>query len=113
MNDSRLLRLNYRIRIGLCCLLTHIFFLTSSGQTLTEHTLRRGDLDRMYLSYTPAGLTTGKTYPLNLDKVNEIFPDYWICSNEKAKKLLGFQPQYDLATGMADAVKWYRQNHWL
>lgn len=59
------------------------------------------------------GKLTGKTYPLNIDKLNEILPDYWICSNQKAKDLLNFTPKYDLKTGMANAIEWYKKNRWL
>jgi nucleoside-diphosphate-sugar epimerase len=59
------------------------------------------------------GSVIGKTFPLNRDKVNEILPDYWICSTEKAKQKLGYNPKYDLSTGMADAIQWYREQKWL
>ncbi|MCM2323481.1 MAG: NAD-dependent epimerase/dehydratase family protein [Oligoflexia bacterium] len=60
-----------------------------------------------------AGKLAGRSFPLNLDKLNEILPDYWICTNRKAKEKLGFRPQYDLSVGMAHAVGWYRKNGWL
>lgn len=59
------------------------------------------------------GRLTGKATALNKDKVNELLPDYWICSNEKAKRAFGFEPRYDLATGMRQAVEWYRRNGWI
>ena len=62
---------------------------------------------------TVAGKIAGKNFPFNWDKLNEVLPDYWICSNEKAKKNLAFNPEFDLARGMADAVDWYKRNHWL
>jgi nucleoside-diphosphate-sugar epimerase len=31
-------------------------------------------------------------------------------SNQKAKDLLGFQPQYDYETGLNETVKWYKEN---
>ena len=33
---------------------------------------------------TLASRATGKVFPLNDDKVNEILPDTWVCSNDKA-----------------------------
>jgi dihydroflavonol-4-reductase len=60
-----------------------------------------------------ASLITNKTFPFNLDKLNEILPDYWICSNGKAKDILGFAPEFDLRTGMADAIEWYKTKGWL
>ena len=62
---------------------------------------------------TALGKVTGNTFPLNWDKLNEILPDYWICSTQKAMDVLGYSPQFDLATGMADAIQWYRDQQWL
>jgi nucleoside-diphosphate-sugar epimerase len=56
---------------------------------------------------------TGKAYPLNWDKLNEILPDYWTCSPQKAQNELGFQPKFDLKTGMADTIRWYKEKGWL
>lgn len=67
------------------------------------------------LAFSLSGLSqiTGKTYPFNKDKLNEILPDYWICSNEKAKKQIGYKPEYCLDKGFQETVKWYRENKWL
>ena len=62
---------------------------------------------------TGATLITRKTFPLTLDKLNEIFQDYWICSNSKAKKMLGFAPELDLTAGMSDAIRWYKRQKWI
>jgi nucleoside-diphosphate-sugar epimerase len=56
---------------------------------------------------------TGKSFPLTRDKLSEIAPDYWICSNRKAKNILDFKPQFDLESGMTDAIQWYKKNNWL
>jgi UDP-N-acetylglucosamine 4-epimerase len=32
------------------------------------------------------------------------------ASIEKARRLLGYDPQYDVAAGLKEAVKWYREN---
>lgn len=47
------------------------------------------------------------------DKIKEISQDYWICSNIKARELLGFRPKWSLFQGVEDTVKWYRENQWL
>lgn len=62
---------------------------------------------------TLVGKISGKTFPLNVDKLNEIRPDYWICSNEKAKRVLGFRPKYDLHQGMEQTIRWYKKEGWL
>ena len=59
------------------------------------------------------GKITGRTYPLNRDKLNEIRPDHWTCSGEKARKLLGFEAKHDIRSGWADAVAWYRSAGWI
>jgi dihydroflavonol-4-reductase len=59
------------------------------------------------------GLLTRRTFALNLDKLNEVLPDYWICSNQKAKDMLGFEPEFDLKSGMSNAIEWYRKQRWL
>jgi len=60
-----------------------------------------------------AGWVTRRNFPFNLDKLNEFLPDYWVCSNDKAKELLGFKPEYDLQSGMAHTIDWYRRQKWL
>ena len=62
---------------------------------------------------TAVGQVSRKTFPLNLDKLNEILPDYWICSNQKAKDMLGFVPEFTLSAGMADAIEWYKRQKWI
>jgi dihydroflavonol-4-reductase len=59
------------------------------------------------------GRVSRKTFALNLDKLNEIRPDFWICSNQKAKKALGFTPEFSLSSGMANTIDWYRRQKWL
>lgn len=56
---------------------------------------------------------TGKTFALNSDKLNEILADYWICSNQKAKVQLNFEPEFDFRSGMKNTVQWYQQEHWI
>ena len=59
------------------------------------------------------GRITGKTYPLNRDKLAEIAPDYWTCSNDKAKRVFGFKPKYTIEAGWKQTVAWYKENGWL
>ena len=58
-------------------------------------------------------LLARRTFPLNLDQLKEILPDYWVCSNDKAKEMPGFVPEFDLAGGMSNAIEWYQRQHWL
>jgi dihydroflavonol-4-reductase len=75
-------------------------------------------IPRVGLQLAAAGLSaisffTRKTFLLNLDKLNEILPDYWICSNQKAKRVLGFAPEFDLSSGLAQSIEWYKRQKWI
>lgn len=63
--------------------------------------------------YTVAGWAFQRQFPLTLDKLNELKPDYWVCSNELAKETLGFKPKWPLKQGIAHAISWYKQNGWI
>ncbi len=56
---------------------------------------------------------TGKRMPLNQDKLQELLPDFWICSNKHAKQKLGFQPKYNLTKGIHMTAEWYLKEGWL
>lgn len=40
-------------------------------------------------------------------------PKYWICSNARAKRELGFASRIDLETGLRETYEWYVSNGWL
>lgn len=50
---------------------------------------------------------------LNIEKCKDITQKYWVASNSKAKKLLGFQESFTLEEGFQDTYNWYKQNGWL
>lgn len=50
---------------------------------------------------------------LNLQKIKEIKGRYWLCSCERAKKLLNFTSQYTLQQGIEETYKWYKCQGWL
>ena len=54
-----------------------------------------------------------KTPVLNEDKVNELTGKNWVCSIEKAKKELNFNPLFNLEKGLGESLKWYQQWNWL
>ncbi|MBI4926002.1 MAG: NAD(P)-dependent oxidoreductase [Bdellovibrio sp.] len=56
---------------------------------------------------------TGRTYSLNIDKLHELKPDYWICTGEKAKKSFGFSAETNLSDGLLETIKWYKKYSWL
>ena len=66
---------------------------------------------------TPIGLWakvqasfSGRPALLNEQRVLDMRELYWLCSGEKAKRELGFVPQYDLETAVRETVDWYREN---
>jgi nucleoside-diphosphate-sugar epimerase len=50
---------------------------------------------------------------LSLDKLRDIRQANWLCSSEKAKAELGFQPVIDLFAGLASTAAWYKEKGWL
>lgn len=55
----------------------------------------------------------GEAPILNREKLTELTAVSWICSIEQAKKDIGFDPQIDLHHGVAETIRWYKQNKWL
>ena len=56
---------------------------------------------------------TKKPAILNNDKYKEMTQAAWLCSSEKAKKILGFECHIGLEEGMQKTAAWYRKNGWL
>lgn len=59
------------------------------------------------------GRVTGRPPQLSRDKICEILPDAWTCTNQKAKRVLGFEPQYTFRSGMEETIQWYRDSGWV
>jgi nucleoside-diphosphate-sugar epimerase len=55
----------------------------------------------------------GKPTVINVQKVREITQKYWLCDVSKAKRELGFSPQYPLEEGAKKTVRWYKEKGWL
>lgn len=55
----------------------------------------------------------GKPSPLNIEKIKDVRQKNWACSNEKAKRELGYNPKVSLEDGMKRTIKWYIENKWL
>ncbi|MBX7114842.1 MAG: NAD-dependent epimerase/dehydratase family protein [Myxococcaceae bacterium] len=56
---------------------------------------------------------TGKKLPVNRKLVRQLLAPGWTCSNEKAKRLLGFKPAWSLEDSIARSAKWYVEQGWL
>ena len=50
---------------------------------------------------------------LTSEKVALTKPQFWICSNERAKRELGFVPRIGLEEGLRETYDWYRTQGWL
>jgi len=50
---------------------------------------------------------------LNRDKARELSQGCWVCSPQKARDELGFEPEYDLERGMSETIRWYQERSWL
>lgn len=54
-----------------------------------------------------------KVSAVNIEKLNELTALNWVCNIDKAKRELGFDPQYDLEKGLKETIQWYQKNKWL
>jgi len=50
---------------------------------------------------------------LNIEKCKDLTREAWICSNEKAKNILGFKESMSLEEGFKSTAEWYKQNKWI
>ena len=50
---------------------------------------------------------------LTIDKLKEIFKKCWFCDIKEARKILKFDPEYDLDRGLQLTFQWYKTNGWL
>ncbi|MDQ3021237.1 MAG: NAD-dependent epimerase/dehydratase family protein [Bacteroidota bacterium] len=56
---------------------------------------------------------SSKPATLNREKCKDITQLRWICSNEKAKKELGFEPKYTLEESFKKTIDWYKEMKWI
>jgi nucleoside-diphosphate-sugar epimerase len=50
---------------------------------------------------------------LNRDKASEMKQASWLCSNQRAKNELSYEPKVDFSNGVRLTVEWYREQGWL
>ncbi len=65
-----------------------------------------GLMDRLYAhrKATPA---------LNREKMAELTAVNWACSIRAAERDLAYHPAFDLEKGIAETIRWYRENEWI
>lgn len=49
----------------------------------------------------------------NSDKMQELLPQYWICTSAKAKNMFGFETQIGFQDGMNETADFYRDENWI
>ena len=59
------------------------------------------------------GWLSGSYPPLNREKAREIRHACTVCSSEKARADFGYAPATSLAEGVAETIRWYREEEWL
>jgi len=106
-----------------------IFFMVGDGMSTYQELMGviaerlncdpvRIQIPRVAIKTLAAGLSIAqsvipRSLSLPMDRLNEVLPDYWICSNQKAKQVLGFSPEFDFASGMAQTIEWYKLQRWI
>ena len=50
--------------------------------------------------------------PIDAEKVLEMRQRYWVCDHEAITRDLGWPPQYDIESGMAQTAAWYKEHGW-
>lgn len=59
------------------------------------------------------GKLTGRPTALNNDKYHIMKQRNWLCDISPARAELGYAPEYGLARGVRETMKWYADNGWL
>ncbi len=73
-----------------------------------------GGMGRAVLRLTEAtARVTRQTTILTVDKANEFFQPAWTGNPAPLIRDSGWQPVFDLRSGLADTYQWYRQAGWL
>jgi len=59
-----------------------------------------------------AGLA-GRTPVFGRDKAKDLKARYWVCSSQRARRELGWEPRIALREGMAATARWYAEQGWI
>ncbi|MHC4839905.1 MAG: NAD-dependent epimerase/dehydratase family protein [Planctomycetota bacterium] len=58
-------------------------------------------------------IVTRKPRLPNSDKMQELLPQYWICTGAKAKQTFGFESKISFREGMQETADFYRDKSWI
>lgn len=64
---------------------------------------------RINQAATPRGMTP----VLNEEKVRDLSQKFWVCSDDRARRELGYRSRYDLESGLKHTAEWYRRAGWI
>lgn len=70
----------------------------------------------VYLSamfYSIINYVKREPFILTIDKLKEIFKKGWFCDIKEVRKILRYDPEYDLLRGFQLTFEWYKTNRWL
>jgi len=56
---------------------------------------------------------TGNSPIFNMDRLHELQSVNWSCDIAQTVVYLKYGPKYNLDKGIAETIKWYKENGWL
>jgi nucleoside-diphosphate-sugar epimerase len=59
------------------------------------------------------GKVTNTAVMVNRDKINEIRQPHWVCTSERTRRDLKWEPRVKLSEGAVTTARWYEDNGWL
>jgi 2-alkyl-3-oxoalkanoate reductase len=83
------------------------------GRTARTLVVPRMAMDGIALVNGVSQALGGPVQILTPGKVNEIFHSDWTVHDRRLAAAIGFRARYDLASGFADTILWYRRHGWL
>jgi nucleoside-diphosphate-sugar epimerase len=60
-----------------------------------------------------AATVSRRALPLSPEEVRHMREPFWTCDSVAFTRDFGWQPRLDIAAGMAETVRWYREHRWL
>lgn len=115
--------------IGNPAALNNVYFISDDGArtwrefgTLVEKALKRraiavivpeGFVDLVAMVYEVKARFTKEPLLLSKYKILEMKQPFWMISNEKAKKELGYDPPFTTETAIQDCASWYTSQPWV
>jgi len=68
---------------------------------------------RMVARLSQALTPPGRTPVVNPEKIADLSQRWWICSDARARRDLGYSSRWDLEAGLEQTARWYRAEGWL